>query len=62
VNDGLWTSDSAFLVDLTGHFNSPNKDLQGKQKLITEMFDNIREFEVKFRPRENQRYVTLFTF
>jgi hypothetical protein len=54
LDDEGWISDSAFFVDVTGHLNTLNKELQGKDKLITEMFDSIKAFKVKLRLRENQ--------
>jgi hypothetical protein len=36
-NDEGWISDLAFFVDVTGHLNTLNKELQGKDKLITEI-------------------------
>jgi hypothetical protein len=41
-------------VDVTGHLNTLNKELQGKDKLITEMFDSIKAFKVKLRLWEKQ--------
>jgi hypothetical protein len=41
-------------VDGTGHLNTLNKELQGKDKLITEMYDSIKAFNVKLRLWENQ--------
>jgi hypothetical protein len=40
---------SASLVDVTGHLNSLNKELQGKDKLITDLSDNIKAFSVKIQ-------------
>jgi hypothetical protein len=37
LNDEMWISDLAFLVDVTGHLNSHNRELQGKDKLITKV-------------------------
>jgi hypothetical protein len=41
-------------VDVTDHLNTLNKELQGKDKLIREMFDSIKAFKVKLRLWENQ--------
>jgi hypothetical protein len=50
-------------VDVTGHLNTLNKELQGKDKLITEMFASIKAFKVKLRLWEYKLKVhTLFTF
>jgi hypothetical protein len=47
MNNNLRISGLTFLLDVTGHFNSLNIQLQGKDKLITEMFDKIKPFKVK---------------
>jgi hypothetical protein len=47
--DGEWITDLAFLVDVTGHLNKFNKELQGKDKLISDMNVNIKAFKVKLR-------------
>jgi hypothetical protein len=43
-----WINGPSFFMDVTGHLNtnSFNKELQGKDKLITEMFDSIKAFKV----------------
>jgi hypothetical protein len=47
LSDEGWITDLAFLVDVTGHMNKFNKELQGKDKLITDMCNNIMAFRVK---------------
>jgi hypothetical protein len=54
LNDGGWITDLAFLVDVTGHLNNFNKELHGKDKLITDMNNDIKAFRVKLRLWENQ--------
>jgi hypothetical protein len=54
LNDEGWITDLAFLVDVTGNLNNVNKELQGKDKLITDMCNNIKAFRVKLRLWENQ--------
>jgi hypothetical protein len=54
LNDERWITDLAFLVDVTGHLNNLNKELQGKDKLITDVCNNIKAFRVKLRLWENQ--------
>jgi hypothetical protein len=49
LDDEGWISDLAFFVDVTGHLNTLNRELQGKDKLMTEMFDSIKAFKVKLR-------------
>jgi hypothetical protein len=53
LNDG-WITDLAFLVDVTGQLNNHNKALHSKDKLITDMYNNIKAFRVKLRLWENQ--------
>jgi hypothetical protein len=54
LNDEGWITDLAFLVDVTGRLNNVNKELQGKDKLITDMYNDIKAFRVKRRLWENQ--------
>jgi hypothetical protein len=39
---------------VAGQLNNFNKELQGKDKLITEVHNNIKAFEVEVRLWENQ--------
>ena len=48
-NDKDWMCDFAFCVDITQHLNVLNSNLQGQNKVITEMFDKIKAFESKLR-------------
>jgi hypothetical protein len=54
LNDGGWITDLAFVVDVTGHLNNLSKELYGKDKLITDMYNDIKAFRVKLRLWENQ--------
>jgi hypothetical protein len=47
-NDG-WTTNLAYLVDVTGHMNNLNKELQGKEKLITNMYNSIKAFKARLQ-------------
>jgi hypothetical protein len=49
MNDGGRKTGLVFLVDVTGHLNNLSKELQGKGKLIINMYDDIKAFKVKFR-------------
>jgi hypothetical protein len=49
-----WISDQAFFVDVAGHLDTLNKELQAKEKLITEIFNNIMALKVKLCLWENQ--------
>jgi hypothetical protein len=54
MNDERWITDLAFLVDETGNLNNLNKELQGKDKLIADKYNNIKVFKVNLRLWENQ--------
>lgn len=41
-------------MDVTGHFNTLNKELQGTDKLITVMSDGIKAFKVRLRLWDDQ--------
>ena len=45
--DPTWISDFAFVVDMTTYLNILNSTLQGKNKLINELYATIRSFETK---------------
>ena len=49
LNDDIWIDDLAFLVDITVHLNIINKELQGKNKLIHEIYVCINAFKVKLQ-------------
>jgi hypothetical protein len=57
MNVEEWKTDLAFLVFVTRHLNSLNKELHGKYKLITEMYDNIKAFKDTLPLWENKRKV-----
>ena len=50
-----WKTDLAFIVFVTRHLNSLNKELHGKYKLTTEMHYNIKAFKDKFPLWKNKR-------
>jgi hypothetical protein len=53
---------SSLCMGVTGHLYDHNKELQGKDKVITDMSDDIKAFKVKFRLWQNQlKCLTLFT-
>jgi hypothetical protein len=52
-DEGLITS-LAFLMDVTAHLDNLHKELIGKDRLITDMHDNIKAFEVKLQLWEKQ--------
>ena len=49
-----WMQDLAFMVDVTEHLNSLNKILQGRNKVVTQYYDNIRAFKLKLSLWETQ--------
>lgn len=49
-----WLQDLAFMVDMSEHLNNLNKMLQGRKKMITQYFDNIRAFKLKLTLWETQ--------
>jgi len=61
MNDELWISDPAFLGYMTGHLNSLNIQLQGKDELIT-VFDDVRVFRDKRRLWEKQLKMKQFLY
>ena len=47
LNDKKWMEQLAFLADITSHLNKLNLELQGKEKIITDMFTTVIAFENK---------------
>ncbi|KAL4135442.1 hypothetical protein QTP88_007051 [Uroleucon formosanum] len=54
LNNIDWIKDLAFLVDITTHLNVLNVQLQGKNKIITNMCDLIQSFTMKLKLWETQ--------
>lgn len=54
LSDPLWLVDLAFLVDLTHHLNTLNKNLQGKEQLVSHLYAHMKAFCVKLRLFETQ--------
>lgn len=54
LNNIDWIKDLAFLVDITTHLNVLNVQLQGKNKVITNMCDSIQSFTMKLKLWETQ--------
>ena len=46
--------DFAFLIDISSHLNELNTRLQGKDQLISAMFDHINAFQIKLSLWESQ--------
>lgn len=49
LSDFKWTCKLAFLVDITAYLNKLNINLQGKGKLINELFTEIKSFQLKIK-------------
>jgi hypothetical protein len=54
LNDEGWITDLTLPVDVTGHLNNLNKELQDKDKLSTDMYNNIKAFRFKLRLWESR--------
>ncbi|KAK2811156.1 hypothetical protein Q5P01_000277 [Channa striata] len=54
LSDPLWLADLAFLVDLTHHLNTLNKNLQGKEQLVSHLYAHMKAFCVKLHLFETQ--------
>ncbi|XP_051999459.1 general transcription factor II-I repeat domain-containing protein 2 [Xyrauchen texanus] len=54
LSDPLWLADLAFLVDLTHHLNTLNKNLQGKEQLVPHLYAHMKAFREKLRLFETQ--------
>jgi hypothetical protein len=54
LEDPNWLADLAFLVDITSELNALNVKLQGRDQLVTEMYDHVRSFERKLLLWEKQ--------
>ncbi|XP_066980426.1 general transcription factor II-I repeat domain-containing protein 2-like [Macrobrachium rosenbergii] len=49
-----WVQGLAFMVDITQHLNNLNKMLQGRKKVVTQYYENIRSFKLKLSLWETQ--------
>lgn len=47
LHSGEWVQDLAFMVDVTKHLKNLNKQLQGRNTVVTQYYDNIRAFKLK---------------
>ena len=54
LNNDRWIKDLAFAVDITNHLNQLNLKLQGKNLVITNLYDNIKAFKYKLLLWEKQ--------
>ena len=49
LTNSNFISNLAFLTDVTDHLNDLNIKLQGKDQIITQMYDHVKSFKVKLR-------------
>ena len=49
-----YMQDLAFMVDVTEHLNILNKQLQGRNKIVTQFYDSILAFKLKLLLWETQ--------
>ena len=49
LKNSKWVEDLAFMVDITDHLQFLNKQLQGRNKIVTELYDAICAFKLKLQ-------------
>jgi hypothetical protein len=49
LSDDKWILQFAFLVDITTYLNELNLKIQGKGKLLSDMFSDVEAFEMKLK-------------
>jgi hypothetical protein len=49
LSDESWILELAFLTDITTFLNELNIKLQGKRKLFSDMYTDIKSFQVKLK-------------
>ena len=49
MDDSNWLADLCFLTDITGHLNDLNKKLQGKDRLVSVLFEAITSFQCQLQ-------------
>ena len=54
LEDGKWLLDLCCLVDRTTKLNELNKKLQGKDKLITDCYEDVQAFIIKLKLYERE--------
>lgn len=56
LRDDKWKCELAFLADITAHLNALNLQLQGSDRMITDMYDTVKAFQVKLLLWETQMH------
>ncbi|KAL7859442.1 hypothetical protein SRHO_G00145890 [Serrasalmus rhombeus] len=56
LRDEKWKCELAFLADITAHLNALNLQLQGRDRMITDMYDAMKAFQVKLLLWEKQMH------
>ena len=56
LRDEKWKCELAFLADITAHLNALNLQLQGRDRMITDMYDAVKAFQVKLILWETQMH------
>jgi hypothetical protein len=49
LSDGNWILELAFLTDITTYLNELNVKLQGKGKLLSDKYSDVKELEMKLK-------------
>ena len=49
LKDPSWVNNLAFLTDISGHLNTQNKRMQGKQQLVSHLNDQVNSFRKKLQ-------------
>ena len=49
LKDPSWLNDLAFLTNISGHLNTLNKRMQGKQQLVSHLNDQVNSFRQKLQ-------------
>ena len=60
LRDEKWKCELAFLADVTAHLNVLNLHLQGRDRIITDMYDAVKAFKVKLLLWETQMHLSNF--
>ena len=56
LQDKKWKCELAFLADITAHLNVLNLQLQGRDRMITDVYDAVKAFPVKLLLWETQMH------